>query len=67
MTQTFHELVLGGVLIAPILRYAAITLALIVLLRPILNHVGFSNFFSHPSIAELCLYITIFGVLTLLS
>jgi len=67
MMQTFHELVVGGVLIAPMVRYGAITLLLVVLMRPLMHRVGFSRFFARPSIAELSLYVTIFGLLTLLS
>jgi hypothetical protein len=65
MTHTFRELVIGGVLLAPIVSYAAIALVLFLLLRPVLRLVGFSNFFSNPSLAELSLYVTMFGLLTL--
>jgi len=54
------------VLIAPIVSYAAIALMLFLLLRPLLHFVGFSRFFSNPSLAELSLYVTMFGLLTLL-
>ena len=57
---------IGGVLIAPLLSYAVATIAIIVILRPVLHLVGSSNLFSNPPIAELCLYIAIFGLLTLL-
>jgi hypothetical protein len=66
VTQTFRELVLGGVLVAPIATYAAAALVMIALLRPLLHRVGFSGYFSNPSVAELSLYVTIFGLLTLL-
>jgi Protein of unknown function (DUF1656) len=66
MTHSFRELVIGGVLIAPLLSYAVATIATIVILRPVLHLAGFSNLFSNPPIAELCLYIAIFGLLTLL-
>ncbi|OSJ26518.1 hypothetical protein BSZ19_35195 [Bradyrhizobium japonicum] len=66
MTHSYRELVIGGVLIAPLLSYAGVTIALIVILRPVLHLVGFSNWFSNPPIAELSLYIAIFGLLTLL-
>jgi hypothetical protein len=67
MTHTYRELVLGGVLVAPIVSYAAVALLLFLLLRPVLNLVGFSRFFSSPQLAELSLFVTIFGLLTLLS
>jgi hypothetical protein len=67
MTHSFRELVIGGVLIAPLLSYVVATIAIIVILRPVLHFVGFSNWFSNPPIAELSLYIAIFGLLALLS
>ena len=56
MTQTYRELIIGGVLVAPIVSYAAVALVLFLLLRPVLQIVGFSKFFSNPSIAELSLF-----------
>ena len=41
MTHTYRELVLGGVLIAPIVAYAATALLMFQLLRPLLHIVGF--------------------------
>ena len=66
MTQTYRELVIGGVLVAPIISYAAMALLLFLLLRPLLHLVGFSRYFSNPPVAELSLYVSIFGLLTLL-
>jgi hypothetical protein len=65
MTHTYRELILGGVLVAPIVSYAAIALLIFLLLRPVLQLVGFSRFFSSPPLAELSLFVTIFGLLTL--
>ncbi len=61
----FRDLVVGGVFFAPILSYAIAALVIIALLRPLLHLVGFSRYFSGPSIAELGLYVSIFGLLTL--
>jgi uncharacterized protein DUF1656 len=66
MTHTYRELILGGVLVAPVVSYAALSLLLFLAVRPALHRVGFSRFFSHPSLAELSLYVTMFGLLTLL-
>jgi hypothetical protein len=66
MTQTYRELVIGGVLVAPIVSYAAATICILVVLRPALHFIGFSRLISNPPIAELSLYIAIFGLLTLL-
>jgi uncharacterized protein DUF1656 len=66
MMHTYRELVIGGVLVAPIVSYAAMALLLFLLLRPLLHFVGFSRLFSNPAVAELSLYVSIFGLLTLL-
>ena len=66
MMQTYRELVIGGVLVAPIVSYAAIALLVFILLRPLLHLVGFSRLFSNPPVAELSLYVTIFGLLVVL-
>ncbi|MDX3965405.1 MAG: DUF1656 domain-containing protein [Bradyrhizobium sp.] len=65
MTNTYRELVVGGVLIAPIVSYAAIALLAFLMLRPLLRFVGFARVFSNPSLAELCLYVAMFGTLAL--
>ncbi|MHC2625470.1 hypothetical protein ACVIW2_007502 [Bradyrhizobium huanghuaihaiense] len=65
MTNTYRELVVGGVLIAPIVTYAAIALLAFLLLRPLLRLVGFARLFSNPSLAELSLYIAMFGLFAL--
>jgi hypothetical protein len=67
MTQTYRELVIGGVLVAPLVAYAAATIVILLVLRPVLHIIGFSRLFSNPPIAELSLYIAIFGLLTLMS
>jgi hypothetical protein len=66
MTQSYREFVIGGVLVAPIVSYAAATIVIFVVLRPALHIIGFSRLFSNPPIAELSLFIAIFGLLTLL-
>ena len=66
MTHPFYELMVGDVLVAPFVRYAVAALAIFLVLRPVLTLVGFSRLFSHPLIAELSLYVTILGLLTVL-
>jgi hypothetical protein len=66
MTHTFCELVIGGVFVAPFIAYALAALVIFLLLRPILHLVRFAKLFSHPSIAELALYVTILGLLTVM-
>jgi hypothetical protein len=67
MTQTFHELVFGGVLFAPFLAYAGVALVIFLALRPLLHLIGFSKIFSHASIAELSLFVTLVGTIVLLA
>ena len=66
MTHPFYELMVGGVLMAPFVRYAVAALAIFLVLRPVLHLIGFPKLFSHPPIAELSLYVTIVGLLTVL-
>jgi hypothetical protein len=66
MVQTFSELVIGGVLLAPFVNYLVTTLVVVMVLRPLLHAVGFAKMFSHASIAELSLGVTILGLLMLL-
>ena len=66
MARTFPELVIGGVLLAPFVTYLVAAIVLIVVLRPLLHVVGFAKIFSHASVAELSLYVTVLGLLMLL-
>jgi hypothetical protein len=66
MAHTCAELVVGGVLFAPFVTYLLAALILIVVLRPLLHVVGFAKMFSHASVAELSLYVTILSLLVLL-
>jgi hypothetical protein len=65
MTHTFRELVVGGVLLAPFVTYAVAALAIVLIIRPILRLTGFENLFSHASIGELSVYVTVLGLLIL--
>jgi len=66
MTHSFPELVVDGVLIAPLVTYVIAALAMFLVLRPILHSIRFARLFSHPSIAELSVYVMILGLLTVL-
>ena len=63
MTHTFPELILDGVLVAPFISYAVTALAAILALRPVLYAIGFAKLFSHPSVADVSLYVAILGLL----
>ncbi|GLS34384.1 Protein of unknown function [Mesorhizobium albiziae] len=67
MTHDFHEFIIGGVLFAPFVTYAASALAIILVLRPILRLIGFATIFSHVSIAEFSLYVVVLSSLVLLA
>jgi Protein of unknown function (DUF1656) len=64
MMHPFRELVVGGVLLAPFVTYAVAALVMFLVLRPILRLSGFARLFSHPSIAELSIYMMVLGLLT---
>jgi len=52
--------------LAPFVTYLVMALVVIIVLRRLLHVVGFAKVFSHASIAELSLYVTILGLLMLL-
>jgi hypothetical protein len=64
MMHSFSELVLGSVFVAPFVSYAAMALAILLVLRPILRLLRFGELFSHPAVAELSLYVIVLGLLT---
>jgi len=66
MIHTFPELVIGGVLIAPFVAYAAAALFVFLLLFPVLRLVRFEDLFSNPPLALLCVYVTILAAMIVL-
>jgi hypothetical protein len=62
--HAFSELIIGDVFLAPFISYAVTALVIILALRPILRLCRFDKLFSHPAVAELSLYVTILGLLT---
>jgi hypothetical protein len=66
MIHTFPELVIGGVLIAPFVTYAAAALVPFLLLRPVLALIHFERLFANPPLALLCVYVTILATLVVL-
>jgi hypothetical protein len=63
--HAFSELVIGDVLVAPFVGYAVMALTIVLALRPILRLCRSGQLFSHPAVAELSLYVTILGLLTI--
>jgi Protein of unknown function (DUF1656) len=66
MIHTFPELVIGGVLVAPFVTYAAAALVVFLLLLPVLRLVRFEDLFGNPPVALLCVYVTILAALIVL-
>ena len=62
--HSFSDLAMGDVFVAPFIVYAVTALAIFLALRPILHMCGFGKLFSSPGLAELSLYVTILGLLT---
>jgi Protein of unknown function (DUF1656) len=65
MTHTFHELVIGGVLLAPFVTCAVAALAIVLIIRPVLRLTGVAKMFSDALIAEFSFYVTVLGLLIL--
>jgi hypothetical protein len=63
MIQSFRELVVGDVLIAPFVTQAAAALMILLLLRPLLARIGFDRLFSAAPAALLCLYVIIVAMI----
>lgn len=61
--QTFPELTLGGVLVAPFVFHAGLALVVVLVLRPFLSLVGFDRLFVNPPVAQLSLYVLILALL----
>ncbi|GJD49554.1 hypothetical protein OPKNFCMD_2286 [Methylobacterium crusticola] len=59
----FHELTVGGVLVSPFVVYAAVALAILLLLRPLLRLIRFQRVFANPPLAEAGLYVCILALL----
>jgi hypothetical protein len=64
--NSFPELTIGGVLVAPFVIYAGAAMAIFAVLRPLLHLAAFDRAFSSPPIAELSVYVLILAVLILL-
>ncbi|MDQ8727579.1 DUF1656 domain-containing protein [Bradyrhizobium sp. LHD-71] len=65
MTRSFHEFVIGGVLVEPFIAYVVTALVVVLLIRPLMRFAGVLKIFSNAAIAELSLYVTILGLTVL--
>jgi hypothetical protein len=66
MINSFPELTIGGVLVAPFVIYAGAAIAIFAVLRPLLHLVAFDRAFSNPPVVELSLYVLILALLIVL-
>ncbi|KMO36700.1 membrane protein [Methylobacterium tarhaniae] len=62
----FHELTIGGVLVSPFVVYAALALAILLCLRPLLRLMRFERVFANPPLAEAGIYVCILALLIVL-
>ena len=67
MTARFHELVVGGVLVAPFVTYALMAALLLLLLYPLLRLARMEMAFTNPPLMLFCLYIIVLASLFVLS
>jgi hypothetical protein len=66
MLNTFRELRIGGVLVAPFVSYAAVALVLFLLLRYLIGRVPIHRWFDASPIVEVCGYILVLATLVVL-
>lgn len=66
MIQTFRELVIGDVLVAPFVAQAAVALVIYLLLRPILGLLAVDRLFLNPPVARLGLFAAILATVVVL-
>jgi Protein of unknown function (DUF1656) len=66
VVHDFPELVVGGVLVAPFVKYAAVALVLLLLLRRVLQLVPFESLFINPPVAFLSIYVIVLAILIVL-
>ena len=64
MMHSFSELIIGDIFVAPFISYSVGAFVIFLAFRPILHLCRLGTLFSHPAIAELSLYVTILGLLT---
>ena len=62
----YPEFVVGGVMMAPFVAYAAAALAIVLVLRPILRLIAFDSAFSNPPVAHLCVFVLVLAALIVL-
>lgn len=63
MTQTFNDLVIADVELAPIVTYAGLALLLLLLLRVVFGVTGWSRVMHLPPLTAVSLYIVLVAIL----
>jgi len=64
--SSFREVEIGGIFVAPMVGNALAAFLILLLLKPLLRRAGFERFFSHPSVAELSIYVSILALVTII-
>lgn len=65
MTAGAPELIVGGVLLSPFIRQAAIAFAILLVCRPGLRRLRIERFVAEPPLVTVCLFIIILAAITL--
>jgi hypothetical protein len=54
-----REIDLGGILVAPFVRYLFLALVIVIAVRFVVGHLGLRSMFANPPLAEAALYVCI--------
>lgn len=57
------DLDLGGILVAPFVRYLFIAFVILIVVRVVVGRLGLRSMFANPPLAEAALYVCILGSL----
>ena len=57
------DLDLGGILVAPFVRYLFIAFVILIVVRVVIGRLGLRSMFANPPLAEAALYVCILGSL----
>ena len=61
--STPRDIELGGILVAPFVRYLVLALVILIALRVLVGRFGLRSMFANPPLAEAALYVCILGSL----
>jgi Protein of unknown function (DUF1656) len=58
-----RDIELGGILVAPFVRYLVLALVILIAVRFLVGRLGLRSMFANPPLAEAALYVCILGSL----